>query len=459
MGITPSREDFVALEGYAKKSEEERRAIIQNAGMEITDNDKEIAQFLGSEDEILGCFIRGIITICLRHFNNQRTKEFNEYIEDYKTATNDMIQQKTVEMNEWARLKEEQWNIKEEYYFKNTSIKAHQIQTELGAVDNEDRIRIEKQEKEKIMNECRKITMNNLDEDSDKDEEIIQHTWEIESNTPSEESWDEGKMNQKYHVYNNASHQTNENTNNTSRMQVENKNRNFTKSRDQSLTMAITADHNMGEKSNKSKESVHQPKSEKDLKYFAGLFTVQIRDGQTDQSIIDYLNTNKILEYHVNTLGRTTHHGNEYTYLGFFTEAAKNDFINDGRILGTIGKFRDLEWLNKLNKTIIISATGIDGENTDINEVIQAIEDKLGKLKNVTQKTGNGKWISMKLEMDIKCTEDELFNTWGVLVKNKMIKIEPMNYKHHITKQRGRIMAEILDIPNEIDETTFSKNT
>uniref|UniRef100_U9UUJ7 Endonuclease/exonuclease/phosphatase domain-containing protein n=1 Tax=Rhizophagus irregularis (strain DAOM 181602 / DAOM 197198 / MUCL 43194) TaxID=747089 RepID=U9UUJ7_RHIID len=38
-----------------------------------------------------------------------------------------------------------------------------------------------------------------------------------------------------------------------------------------------------------------------------------------------------------------------------------------------------------------------------------------------------------------------------------MIKIEPMNYKHHITKQRGRIMAEILDIPNEIDETTFSK--
>jgi hypothetical protein len=202
---------------------------------------------------------------------------------------------------------------------------------------------------------------------------------------------------------------------------------------------------------------VHQPKSEKDLKYFAGLFTIQIRDGQTDQSIIEYLNTKKILEYHVNTLGRTTHHGNEYTYVGFFTEAAKNDFINDGRILGTIGKVRELEWLNKLNKTITISATGIDGENTDIDEVIQAIEDKLGKLKNVTQKTRNGKWISMKLEMDIKCTEDKLFNTWGVLVNNKMIKIEPMNYKYHMIKQRGRIMAEILDIPNEIDETTFSK--
>ncbi|UZO08314.1 uncharacterized protein OCT59_028572 [Rhizophagus irregularis] len=213
----------------------------------------------------------------------------------------------------------------------------------------------------------------------------------------------------------------------------------------------------MGENPNKSKDSVHKPKSEKDLKYFTQLFTIQIRDGQTDQLIIEYLNTNKILEYHVNTLGRTTHHGNEYTYLGFFTEAAKNDFINDGRILGTIEKFRDLEWLNKLNKTITISATGIDGENTDINEVIQAIEDKLGKLKNVTQKIGNEKWISMKLEMDIKCTEDELFNTWGVLVKNKMIKIKPMNYKYHIIKQRGRIMAEILDIPNKIDETTFSK--
>ncbi|EXX72968.1 uncharacterized protein OCT59_028573 [Rhizophagus irregularis] len=227
MGITPSREDFVALEGYAKKSEEERRAIIQNAGMEITDNDKEIAQFLGSEDEILGCFIRGIIMICLRHFNNQRTKEFNEYIEDYKTASNDIIQQKTLEMNEWARLKEKQWNIKEEYYFKNTSIKVHQIQTELGVVDNEDRIRIEKQEKEKIMNECRKKTMNNLDEDSDENNDIIQHTWEIESNTPSEESWNEGKMNQKYHVYNKASHQSTENTNNTSGMQVKTKNRNL----------------------------------------------------------------------------------------------------------------------------------------------------------------------------------------------------------------------------------------
>ncbi|UZO11194.1 uncharacterized protein OCT59_002766 [Rhizophagus irregularis] len=307
------------------------------------------------------------------------------------------------------------------------------------------------------MNECRKKTMNNLDEDSDEDNDKFQHTWELESNTPSEESWDEGKMNQIYHVYNKASHQTNENTNNTSRMQVENKNRNFTKSRDQSLTMAITADHNMGDNPNKSKASVHQPKSEKDLKYFAGLFTVQIRDGQTDQSIIEYLNTNKILEYHVNTLGRTTHHGNKYTYLGFFTEAAKNDFINDGRIMGTIGKFRDLEWLNKLNKTITISATGIDGKTTDINEVIQAIENKLGKLKNVTQQTGNEKWISMKLEMDIKCTEDELFNTWGVLVKNKMIKIEPMNYKYHIIKQRERIVADILNIPNEIDETTFSK--
>ncbi|PKK57806.1 hypothetical protein RhiirC2_797370, partial [Rhizophagus irregularis] len=272
-----------------------------------------------------------------------------------------------------------QWNIKEEYYFKNTSIKAHQIQTELGTVDNEDRKRIEKQEKEKIMKECKQKTMTNLDEDSDEDNDINQHTWEIESNTPSEESWDEGKMNQKYHVYNKASHQSTKNTNNISGMQAEIKNRNFTKSRDQSLTMAITADHNMGEKPNKSKESMHQPKSEKDLKYF-------------EELLITVTNT--------------------HIYLGFFTEAAKNDFINDGRILGMIRKFRDLEWLNKLNKTIIISATGIDGENTDINDVIQAIEDKLGKLKNVTQQTGNGKWINMKLEMEIKCTEDELFNTW-----------------------------------------------
>uniref|UniRef100_U9UFH7 Uncharacterized protein n=1 Tax=Rhizophagus irregularis (strain DAOM 181602 / DAOM 197198 / MUCL 43194) TaxID=747089 RepID=U9UFH7_RHIID len=91
MGITPLKEDFAALEGYANKTDEERKAIISSAGMEITTIDKNIAQFLGSEDETLGAFIRGIITI------------------------------------------------------------SHQIQTELSTVDSEDRIRIEKLKKCKEM--------------------------------------------------------------------------------------------------------------------------------------------------------------------------------------------------------------------------------------------------------------------------------------------------------------------
>ncbi|PKB93047.1 hypothetical protein RhiirA5_387426, partial [Rhizophagus irregularis] len=65
--------------------------------------------------------------------------------------------------------------------------------------------------------------------------------------------------------------------------------------------------------------------------------------------------------------------------------------------------------------------------------------------------------INLKLVMEIRCTEEELMNTWGILLKNRMIKIEPINYKNHVTRQRGKISASVLDIPNEIDELEVAK--
>ncbi|PKY54223.1 hypothetical protein RhiirA4_426625 [Rhizophagus irregularis] len=458
MGITPSREDFVALEGYAQKSDEERRAILQSAGMEITDEDNQIAKFLGTEDEVLGCFIRGIIKTCIHLFNAQRTKEFNTYIEEYKTATNEMLQQKSLEINEWTRLKEEDWNRKEEYYFRHTNIKAHQIQTELGSVDTEDKEKMKEQQRLLKLEECRK----KYGTSSDTDESISENAeWDNESFTSSDEHNLDERMQKQYYQFNKSSHHQEDNTpgntNGKSRMQDETKNGNFQNSRDQSITMAYTADHDMGENSKKSKESMHKPKSTDDLKYFAGLFTVQIKDGQTVQSIIEYLNTNKILEYHVNTIGITTHHGNEYTYFSFFTETAKNNFIKDERVIGTIGKCRDLEWLNKMNRKLTLSITGIDEKYMDIDEVIKTVENKFGKMLGIKQQGKNGKMLSLKLEMEINCTEDELLNTWGILVKNRMIKVEPMNYKYHVIRQRGRTNASIMDIPNEIDDKAFTK--
>ncbi|PKB97859.1 hypothetical protein RhiirA5_384364 [Rhizophagus irregularis] len=247
--------------------------------MEITEEDKQIAFFLGSDNEILGCFIRGLITICIEKFNAQRTKEFNQYIDEYKTTSNEMLAQKHFEMNEWIRLKEEDWHKKEEYYFKNTSIKAHQIQTELGTVDQEDRERIKR---EKTMEKCRQSLGNTLEEDSET-EELLGRTWDNRSNTSSDDGSSINKtMINRYNSYNKASPSTNKHmetsTNKNKEMQQRNVNGNFKNPRDQSITMAITEDHDMGELSKKSKDSIHKPKTADDLKYFTGLFTCAIRD-------------------------------------------------------------------------------------------------------------------------------------------------------------------------------------
>jgi len=64
MGITPSREDFSSLEGYAGKSTEQHIEILKAAGIDINEQDREIATFLNT-DEATGAFIRGIITVYL----------------------------------------------------------------------------------------------------------------------------------------------------------------------------------------------------------------------------------------------------------------------------------------------------------------------------------------------------------------------------------------------------------
>ncbi|PKY34288.1 hypothetical protein RhiirB3_475964, partial [Rhizophagus irregularis] len=93
----------------------------------------------------------------------------------------------------------------------------------------------------------------------------------------------------------------------------------------------------------------------------------------------------------------------------------------------------------------------------DINEVIEAIERKLGKMQKISQQGKQYGKINLKLVMEIRCTEEELMNTWGILLKNRMIKIEPINYKNHVIRQRGKISASVLDIPNEIDELEVAK--
>ncbi|PKY21656.1 hypothetical protein RhiirB3_435317 [Rhizophagus irregularis] len=255
MGITPSREKFIALEGYAQKSDKERKTILTNAGMEITQIDQDLAEFLGSEDVYLGCFIRGIIMICIDEHNNIRNQEFTRYMEEYKNVNNEMLEQKHIEMNEQIRMMEENWKLKEEYYFKNSTMKKHQIVTELGSVDQEDKEKLDK------YNKCKDMIEKDLEASDDSNEGQL---WETNSDTTSDNSDFNQSMTRRYSIFNKNSHpstnDTPHNTNKNSQMQETNKNGNSQYSRHQSITMAFTDDHDMGENSRKSKESMHKPK-------------------------------------------------------------------------------------------------------------------------------------------------------------------------------------------------------
>ncbi|RGB27232.1 hypothetical protein C1646_769368 [Rhizophagus diaphanus] len=160
------------------------------------------------------------------------------------------------------------WKLKEEYYFGNTTPKKYQIRTELGVIDIEDKNKIERLKK---LKECGQYIGHILNDNDESDSSFEQTT------------------------------------NKKSQMQIDDENRKFQNLRNQSITMASTADYNMGENSIK---------------------------GRSDRSANHrILNNEKLLEYHMNTLGWMNKNGNEYTYIGFFTETAKNNFIQDGRVL------------------------------------------------------------------------------------------------------------------------------
>ncbi|PKK58091.1 hypothetical protein RhiirC2_823927, partial [Rhizophagus irregularis] len=222
--------------------------------------------------------------------------------------------------------------------------------------------------------------------------------------------------------------------------------------------MAITSDHTMGGYDKTSKESIHKPNKEEDLKYFAGLLSLKIGGTEKEKQLVEIFNEHKLLEYHVNTLGRTTKNGNQYTYVGFFTETAREKFIKDTRITQEIGEFRPLQWLDKLDQTITLSVTGIDKHKHNITEVERTIERKFGKIKEILSRTENYGKIDMKMQIELRCTEDELMNTWGIIVNEKIIKVEPLNYKFQEIKKRGIHNAILMDIPIELEEEDLTES-
>ncbi|PKK59005.1 hypothetical protein RhiirC2_821845 [Rhizophagus irregularis] len=101
---------------------------------------------------------------------------------------------------------------------------------------------------------------------------------------------------------------------------------------------------------------------------------------------------------------------------------------------------------------------GIDKHKHNITEVERTIERKFGKIKEILSRTENYGKIDMKMQIELRCTEDELMNTWGIIVNEKIIKVEPLNYKFQEIKKRGIHNAILMDIPIELEEEDLTES-
>lgn len=47
-------------------------------------------------------------------------------------------------------------------------------------------------------------------------------------------------------------------------------------------------------------------------------------------------------------------------------------------------------------------------------------------------------------------------NTWGIIVEEQMINVNPLNYRISDVNNRENICATIMDIPVEVEESEFT---
>jgi hypothetical protein len=131
MGITPSKDSFKQLEGYANKSNDERNEILTRAGLQLGKQDKEIAEFLNT-DIIFGGFIGGIITVCLviqanEHQQQWQTQEqiIRQEAANYYSQTIEKLQ---IQLNNINKIMVENENN----YYSKINPKAHVVYSEKG---------------------------------------------------------------------------------------------------------------------------------------------------------------------------------------------------------------------------------------------------------------------------------------------------------------------------------------
>ncbi|GBC01449.1 hypothetical protein RclHR1_00420011 [Rhizophagus clarus] len=430
MGITILREEVKALEGFGKLQQEERAALLIERGMEIEERDREIGEFLGT-DEVTRALIRGLITLGADKQWELTVNEANQYIKTIQDTHNELTNERMVKYMEDKK----RWEEHMKYYYHTTSPKTHNLITEVGMTDIED------------------ITQLKGTNDNTPKEELEP----FEDYTSSDEETYTNKRHREMTIDHTGDKENAQNTNQKSRMQVKNRKGKNLFIEDQSIMIANDNEIIMSNsgKSNKN-TSQHNPKEVKDFKYFAGIVEYSLKE-KDQQKIINSLNNvendEPLLPYTINRLG-TTHneHMIPYVYVGFYYKKKRDNFCKNDHVIKNIGKFKPLRWMDAVDEQITIIFEHIPKAITQ-SELETHIEKEIGKIitiEDIRQDSKHEEW-SVKAKVDVRYTEKKLLDTWGFYLQNgKFIMVRPLNFRRQEIDSCNDNVAMIMSIEKEI---------
>ncbi|GES87658.1 hypothetical protein GLOIN_2v1824527 [Rhizophagus clarus] len=398
--------------------------------MKIEDRDREIGEFLGT-DEMTGTLIRGLITLGADKQRELTVNEANQYIKTIQEMHNELTNER---MSQYMEDKK-RWEEHMKYYYHTTSPKTHNLITEVGTPDIEDR-----------------ILLQGSDNNIPKEELDV-----LEDYTFSDEESFTVKRHRDMAIEHTGDKKTSLSTNQQLRKQKKYEKGKNLLLEDQSILIANDNEIIMldSERSNKN-ASQHTSKGVKDFKYFAGIVEYNLKE-KDQQKIVNSLNNEEneepLLPYTINRLG-TTHndHMTPYVYVRFHYKKERDNFCNNNHVINNIGKFEPLKWMDAVDAHISIIFEHIPKALPQA-EIETHIEKEIGKIINIEGIRHDSKkeeW-SIKAKVDVRCTEKKLIDTWGFYLQNgNFIKVRPLNFRREEIDNRNSYAATIMSIGNEI---------
>lgn len=403
MGAYISTEDVSPFANWAKKEDEEQRAILDAQNIQAEQVDEDIATFLGT-DIVSAAFIRIIIKIYedkyRQKIEHDTIEQFNKITADYEgklLEAKDHVNSLQQYMNELETKKNE---IEKEHKILFHTVKPQKmmLNSEVGELDDD------------IKNKTR--SYNNIHNDLAYSEQSDDYAMSSNSDL-----FNGQRKNERYSGLPDINRRT------KTAMDIDKNNKG--NSTNTSLnTNQIERDPDIesyeGEERGQTSlsESQHYAYRTKNIKYYAGTLIGTTRCKQHE--IAPRINNKKnLVGYHINDMGTIMINGNYYAYLGFCTIGQRNEFVNNDEIMTEIGKFRNLTELDKDIKDITMVISNIPGNMSDDELIDTFNNNELGTMKKMNNARIDRYTGNKSILCTITTTKSyfEWENIWSVYVE------------------------------------------